>query len=106
MITKSDSAMSESTVKHTRREIRRAFGDAAVGTLESQNAVINSLRIELATVRGNHHDLQTDFRAHRTNAGVAHIATDKRSLTTEALLFDHLKLGFVGRIKWLLRGRS
>lgn len=104
MINESNSAMSESTEKNTRRELRRAFGSTAVDTLTSQNAVINSLRIELAAARGNHHDLQTDFRALRARLELENRATVHHALTIEALLQEHLRLGFFGRLKWLVVG--
>lgn len=104
MIEESDSTMSEATEKNTRRELRRAFGPTAVDTLHSQTAVINSLRIELAAVRGNHHDLQTDFRTQRAHAELTHRASDARANATALVLQNHLMLGFFGRLAWLVRG--
>lgn len=97
---KTDSAMSESSERAARRELRRAAGADAVNTLDNHARSINthadsisSLRLELTGAHHAHVRLDQDFRAFQRIA-------DARNLT----VYTHLHLGFLDRLKWLFVG--
>lgn len=76
--------MSASAAKATRRDIRRAFGDAAVTTLDAQAAAIDGLKERLETGFG---DMTRD-----TREAIAQLRAERRDweARTDALL-HHLE---------------
>lgn len=72
--------MSASAAKATRRDIRRAFGDAAVTTLDAQAAAIDGLKARIETGLG---DMTRD-----TREAIAQLRAERRDweARTETLL--------------------
>lgn len=93
--------MSQSTVKATRRDLRRAIGTDALTVFQSNEQLIGLLQNAVETTqreqqlqRGAHKELIASFD--RTIADVG-LAID--------LAVEPLTRGFLGRLRWLVTGR-
>lgn len=87
--------------KATRRDLRRAVGVAAVGTIQQLDVAVGSLGHGLNHLRGDVAELARDhatFKQHTTAALSVHDAVCKGH---DAVLYRP----FLGRLRWLLTGR-
>jgi hypothetical protein len=82
--------MSEATARAARREIRRAFGDQAIGVVDRHADAIQVLRDTVSELRRELH---------------THQVATLRGLEAGALAREPLRRPLVGRLRWLLTGR-
>jgi hypothetical protein len=83
--------------KATNRELRRAFGDEAVGTIGEMVATLNRQGQALIDLNAQTEKQREGLAALQTFANSAHQRADRLEAVTGRKFF--------GRLKWLLRGQ-
>ena len=86
--------MSESAAKANRREIRRAFGEQAIGAIDSHAQSIGDIIRVVETLKQQ--------LAHETHMRVQHVEIESKRIDPHDAF---LRRGFWSRLNWLVTGR-
>lgn len=96
--------MSQSAIKASRRQIRRAFGSQAAETVVSLDQARTSHQQFIAQLAGDVQKVQTQLR--ELTEIVTHNATSLEGLGGDVMLLERARdRGLIGRLWWLLTGR-
>lgn len=102
--------MRQALAKATRRDLRRAVGVSAIGTIQQIERASNGLRADVVAIARDHAFLKADTREsyetlkRQSDALTAKVDFLWAEHDTLIALLQWYQRGFWGRLRWLCRG--